>query len=252
MKLRILHFFHKPEQLKNIRQMKRVVELTLRLNSEKKHSLPIDLIYTPVQDSSKLFPLPLWVDSIANYYEFKNNFGKRKEDLITMYQELNTGTDSSYLMFLDGDEVISRRQLENMLENILLYLQWGSHPILGLARYNYITAIGAEQCKVLEALREDGGKDCYIADNSTPQIPDSMKEASLINWKYPDIQQRIVRLDVTGIYQVTGLTHEKIFYRGRADTTILPNTITHIKTVEEQCNMDKFHRDLLSTKEDTV
>ena len=259
----LVHFISSSEEIKNLAK---VAKACREFSTLPNNNYKLRCIHTVVGDTNKI---PLVDDFLTHSefrsgtlsnklkdhyfgYPFANDFGKRKQDIIERYKKLTEGKENQFLLFLDGDEVLYTSSFVSLYQRFFYFLLHNSCPIFGFARNNIINGVGKEDLEILRELKacDQGEKSAELQSRSTKHIPDSMKEASLIGWRYPDIQQRMVRLDVYGHYLVYGKTHEKIFYvcgiHSSIDTQILWGVdIVHVKTVTKLCELDKTHNKVL-------
>lgn len=243
----VVHFFHQPEQIPTLLKQQEFCK--------KASTSEIKYNYRPCFDSNQSeFELPIELKQVKVTYPFANNFGQRKQDIIWQYQSFfdqSKDNITRYILFLDGDETINHFDLKLLSFYLPTEINFNNPHILGFPRINRIKAVGNEEYKILQELQDKDNPHEVIQKDFIPSapIPDEFKEYTLTNWKYPDIQQRMVLLTTPCEYIVKGLTHEKIYkvedFEDLTTHIMWSCPILHTKTVEEQIQGDKLHRDLL-------
>ena len=104
--------------------------------------------YHPVGDATKCYK-ERTDNSFTYKYEFKDNFGNRKKDLLVNYQFQN---EYDFVFFLDGDETIYLGELRDFLEDLPSLINFNGANIVGFPRHNTIRARGEEEFKTLLSL----------------------------------------------------------------------------------------------------
>lgn len=180
-------------------------------------------------------------------YAFLNNFGQRKTDLL---KQLQSDGHEGWIFFLDGDEYLSLDSLSHISNSLPTHIDFSSPFCIAMPRNNTIKGVGPKDLKVLKSLKETGGGNEVYEGSAV--LPELMREHYLQRWMWPDIQPRLMSIDLTE--EIEGVTHEMpIAKRGEDRMTVdfFP-VIQHRKSVAEQERMDRYHRYLLEGREEKV